>query len=117
MSMSSSEKLSMVKTILRIDDTMEDALIDTYLDMAGRELLSWRYSHTSSTPDVVPEEYEMTQVQAVINGYTQSGIEGQVLSVENGVHRHFKHSDMVDYIRNNVIPYVRVPGASGGDAT
>ena len=45
---------------------------------------------------------------AVITGLTQSGIEGQVLSIENGIHRHFRYSDMVDYIRANVIPLARV---------
>lgn len=116
MSMSSAEKLDMVKTILRIDDNSEDALLDTYLTMAAKELLSWRYSHAAVIPHVVPDEYEMTQIQAVVNGYTQSGTEGQVLSVENGIHRHFKHSDMVDYIRNSVVPFVRVPGTGGGTA-
>ena len=105
-------KLAMVKAILRIDstDTSEDALINTYLDMAGHEILSWRYSHANpdSIPDAVPSEYEMTQVQAVINGYTQAGVEGQVLSIENGIHRHFQYADMVEYARAHVIPIAGV---------
>ena len=105
--MTVAEKLAMVKAILRIDasDTSEDALIDTYLSMAGRVIIGWRYSNANpdNVPQDVPGEYEMTQVQAVINGYTQSGVEGQVLSIENGIHRHFEHSDMVSYIRAHVI--------------
>ena len=112
MSMTMDEKLTMVKAVLRIDtsDTSEDALITTYLTFASREILGWRYSNANpdNVPTEVPTEYEMTQVQAVINGYTQSGIEGQVLSIENGVHRHFEYSDMVRYIRNNVIPIAGV---------
>jgi len=106
------EKLAMVKAILRIDasDTSEDALIDTYLAMAGREILGWRYSHANpdNVPESVPPEYEITQVQAVINGYTQAGVEGQVLSIENGIHRHFNYSDMVEYVRAHVIPIAGV---------
>ena len=102
----------MVKAILRIDstDTSEDALITTYLDMAAQEILGWRYSNANpeNVPETVPAEYEMTQVQAVINGYTQSGVEGQVLSIENGIHRHFNYSDMVEYIRSHVIPVAGV---------
>lgn len=103
--MTDAEKLSMVKSILRIDDTSEDALLTTYLTMAAREILGWRYSNANpdNVPEEVPAEYEMTQVMAVIAGYTQSGVEGQILSVENGIHRHFKHSDMVNYVRSNVI--------------
>ncbi len=124
MSMTMDEKLTMVKAVLRIDasDTSEDALITTYLTFASREILGWRYSNANpdNVPTEVPAEYEMTQVQAVINGYTQSGIEGQVLSIENGVHRHFEYSDMVRYIRNNVIPIAGVlrkdPNVSESDS-
>ena len=118
-------KLAMVKAILRIDDTdtSEDALITTYLDMAAQEILGWRYSNANpdNMPEVVPSEYEMTQVQAVINGYTQAGVEGQVLSIENGIHRHFNYSDMVEYVRAHVIPVAGVlrnnPSASQSSAS
>ena len=110
--MTSEAKLAMVKAILRIDssDTSEDALITTYLEMASQEILSWRYSNANpdNVPEAVPTEYEMTQVQAVINGYTQSGVEGQVLSIENGIHRHFQYADMVEYVRAHVIPIAGV---------
>ena len=114
--MTSDAKLAMVKAILRIDsaDTSEDELITTYLDMAAQEILSWRYSPAlqGNIPDAVPAEYEMTQVQSVINGYTQSGVEGQALSIENGIHRHFRYSDMLEYVRAHVIPIACVPRKS-----
>ena len=102
------EKLAMVKSILRISDQTKDDLLITYLNAAKSEILGWRYSYAETTPDEVPAEYEMTQVQAVINGFTQSGNEGQNVSIENGIHRHFSYSDMVRYIRANVIPIARV---------
>lgn len=96
----------MVKTLLRIDgaDTSEDALIETYLEAAAQEIIAWRYSNAHSVPEDVPGAYEMTQVQAVINGYTQAGIEGQLRSSENGIVREFQYSDMVSFIRAHVIP-------------
>ena len=110
MTMTTEEKLMMVKAILRIDDTSEDTLITTYLTLAKREILGWRYSNANpdNVPEDVPAEYEMTQVMSVIAGYTQSGVESQVLSIENGIHRHFKYADMLEYIRNNVIPIAGV---------
>lgn len=104
--MTAAEKLNMVKTILRIDetDTEEDALIQTYLDAAAREIIAWRYSNAANVPEIVPAEYEITQVQAVVNGYTQGGIEGQTAATENGITRRFEYSDMVEYIRAHVIP-------------
>ena len=124
MSMTIEEKLMMVKAILRIDDTSEDTLITTYLTLAKREILGWRYSNANpdNVPEDVPAEYEMTQVMSVVAGYTQSGVESQVLSIENGVHRHFKYADMVEYIRSNVIPIAGVlrtkkPDDASGDNT
>lgn len=115
--MTSEAKLAMVKAILRIDDgdTSEDALITTYLNMASQEILSWRYSNANpvNVPADVPAGFEMTQVQAVINGYTQSGVEGQVLSIENGIHRHFEYGDMVSYIRSHVIHVAGVLRSAG----
>ena len=116
--MTSEAKLAMVKAILRIDtsDTSEDALITTYLEMASQEILSWRYSNANpdNVPEAVPTEYEMTQIQSVINGYTQAGVEGQVLSIENGVHRHFQYADMVEYVRAHVIPIAGVLRKTSG---
>ena len=104
--MTAAAKLAMVKALLRIDstDTSEDALITTYLEAAAQEILSWRYSNAHNVPEDVPAAYEMTQVQAVINGYTQSGVEGQLSSSENGIVRQFQYSDMISYVRAHVIP-------------
>ena len=106
--MTTAEKLAMVKDILRISDTSMDSLLSTYLNIAKSEILGWRYSYAENTPDDVPAEYEMTQVQAVVFGFTQSGNEGQDVSIENGIHRHFSYPDMVRYIRANVIPIAGV---------
>lgn len=102
------EKLSMVKTILGIDDNSEDKRITVYLDASKREILSWRYSFAVESPDEVPLEYEMTQVHAVIAGYSISGAENQVSHSENGISRSFKYDDMLAYIRSHVVPIVKV---------
>lgn len=102
--MTAAEKLNMVKTILRIDDSEQDAILSNYIDMAGREILAWRYSSAPDAPQDVPAEFEMVQVQAVVNAYTQAGVEGQSGSVENGITRRFKYTDMVEYVRAHVIP-------------
>lgn len=113
MAMKSADKLAMVKSILNIEDTAEDKRIEVFLSAAAREIMSWRYSysdqfHYSDDPGEVPVEYEMTQVFAVVAGYSQSGAENETAHSENGVSRTFKHSDMVAYIRSHVIPLVKV---------
>ena len=106
--MSDTEKLSMIKSMLGFDDTSEDTRLLAYLDASGREILAWRYSYSDETPSVVPTEYEMTQVSAVIAGYSQSGAENQTAHSENGISRTFKYEDMLAYIRSHVIPMVKV---------
>ena len=102
------EKLSMVKSMLGFTDTSEDERLKVYLTASEKEILSWRYSYSEEMPTEVPAEYEMTQVYAVIAGYSQSGAENQTVHNENGISRTFKHEDMIAYIRNHVIPIVRV---------
>ncbi len=107
--MTNTEKLSMTKILLGLDetDTSEDSRLAVYLDASKSEILSWRYSYASNKPYEVPAEYEMTQIHAVIAGYSISGAENQTSHNENGINRTFKFSDMVDYIHAHVIPIAR----------
>jgi hypothetical protein len=108
--MTDAEKLAMVKTILNIDeaDTSEDTRIATYLTIAGREILTWRYSYGTTEVTEVPADYEMTQIYAVVAGYSQSGAENQRQHTENGISRVFRYADMIQYIRSNVVSLVKV---------
>lgn len=102
------EKLGMVKTIMG-SDAPDDETILSYLNLAKTEILQWRYTfNPDAMPEDVPAAYEMTQVYAVVSGFTQRGVEGQSVSIENGIHRHFDFTDMVRYIRGNVIAYAKV---------
>lgn len=107
--MESTEKLTMVKSLLSIAGTDEDAQLNVFLTAAEKEILAWRYSYAEiEMPTAVPAEYEMTQVFAVVAGYTQQGGEGETEHSENGVSRKFRYEDMVSYIRHHVIPICRV---------
>ena len=111
--MTDAEKLTLVKTLL--DDGTgympDDTKLNAYIMAAGQEILNWRYHLIGGIPDdvtAVPTAYEMTQVYAVIAGYTQAGAEGEKIHIENGVHRDFRYSDMLDYVHQNVLCYARV---------
>lgn len=104
------EKIMLVKTLLEIppDDISMDQLISAYLLIAQQEIISWRYSYTGQSVSEVPAEYEMTQVMAVVAGYSQGGAENQLQHGENGINRTFKYADMLAYIRAHVIPICKV---------
>ena len=114
--MTDAQKLATVKILL--DDGGEvpsDEKLNTYIMLAGNEILAWKYHLVGGVPsDVVevPSLDEGAQIYAVVAGYTHAGSEGQSQHIENGVHRNFMYEDMIGYIRNHVLPYARVGAVS-----
>lgn len=114
--MTNAEKLIMLQTIL--DDGGEvptEDKLETYLTLAGTEILNWMYHLVGGVPETVtcvPAKYDVTHVYAVAAGYTHAGAEGEASHDENGIKRIFMYSDMVDYIHNHVLAYVRVGAVS-----
>lgn len=111
--MTDSQKLTTVKTLIEDGSGYmpSDETLNTYISIAGNEILAWMYHLVGGVPDdmtAVPIKYEQIQIYAVVVGWTHAGAEGQGLSIENGVHRDFRYSDMLDYIHNNVLPIARV---------
>ncbi len=107
--MTQAEKLQAIKTLLKISGTGSDAELTVYLSLAKQEILSWLYSgNTPETVTDVPERYEPTQIMGVIAGFGLQGMENQTSSTENSITRQFKYSDMLQYVRGNVIPYAVV---------
>lgn len=111
--MTDAQKLITVKTLIEDGSGYmpDDKTLVTYISMAGNEILAWKYHLVGGIPDdvvKVPSQYEGIQIYAVVVGWTHAGAEGQGLSIENGVHRDFMYSDMLDYIHNKVVPYARV---------
>jgi hypothetical protein len=115
--MTDAQKLITVQTLIEDGSGYmpSEETLNTYITIAGNEILEWMYHLVGGVPDdvtAVPSKYEGIQVYAVVVGWTHAGAEGQGLSIENGVHRDFKYSEMLDYIHNNVLPYVRVGAVS-----
>ena len=114
--MTDAEKLTVIKTLL--DDGGEmpsDEKLNTYIQIAGQEILAWKYHLIGGVPDdvtEVPAAEDVTHIYAVVAGYTHAGAESESRHSENGVIREFVYGDMVEYIRNNVLPYVRVGSLS-----
>ena len=115
--MTDSEKLASIKILLEDGSGYmpTDETLTEYINLSKNEILAWMYHLIGGVPeDVVdvPAKYETVQIYSVIAGWTHAGAEGQSVSVENGVHRHFNYTDMLDYIHNNVLPFVRVGAVS-----
>ena len=110
--MTDAQKLTTIKTLLGNDGEMpDDSLLNTYLTLSANEILAWKYHLVGGVPynvtDVSSTD-EVSQIYAVIAGFTHAGAEGEQTHIENNVHRHFIYEDMVGYSRNHVLPYARV---------
>ncbi len=107
--MTDAEKLAQVKSLMNITGTDLDAQLAVFLSFAKNEILAWLYS--GKTPDDVtdvPERYIPTQVMACVVGFGLQGLENQTASTENAITRQFKYSNMLEFIRANVVPYAQV---------
>lgn len=108
--MTNAQKLTYIKTMMGIADTTQDVLLETYLDMAAQETINWKYSLVgipAGKSEIDPED-EIAQIHAVVAGYNIRGAENQTSHNENQIYRTFDANDMVDYIRQHVIPYAKV---------
>ena len=115
--MTDAQKLDIIKTLL--DDGTgylpSDTTLNTYITLAANEILAWKYHLVGGIPEdvtEVPSLDEGAQIYAVVAGYTHAGSEGEVSHHENGITRTFAYTDMISYIRNHVLPYVRVGAIS-----
>ena len=111
--MTNAQKLEIIETLLEDGSGYMPSTetLETYLAVAQDEILAWIYHLVGGVPEdvtEVPVRYDGTHIYAVVAGWTHAGAEGQTVSIENGVHRHFSYTDMLDYIHNNVLPLVRV---------
>ena len=115
--MTDAQKLATIKIILEDGSGYmpSDETLNSYIEVSGREIIAWMYHLVGGAPEgmtEVPAKYDQVHIYAVVAGWTHAGAEGQSVSIENGVHRHFAYSDMLGYIHNNVLPYVRVGAVS-----
>ena len=115
--MTDEQKLRSIKVLLEDGSGYmpTDETLTEYITLAKKEILAWMYHLVGGVPEdvtEVPAKYETIQIYSVIAGWTHAGAEGQSVSIENGVHRHFSYVDMLDYIHNNVLPFVRVGAIS-----
>ena len=102
--MTDAEKLTTLKTMLKIDGEDVDAQLNVYLSIAHDEILNWMYINKADVPEdaEMPAKYDMTQINAVIAGFNLQGGENQFRHSENGITREWHYSDMLDYIRAHV---------------
>ena len=98
--MTTAEKITNVQA--RVGNVKEatDALIAVYLDDAKDAILHQRYPF--GVPEAVtdvPQRYEVIQCKLAARYFLRQGVEGQSVSIENGIHKHYESVDDEDLLK------------------
>lgn len=98
--MTTEEKIANVKARANNDPQATDALIAIFLEDAKDAILKQRYPFgvPNSVTDV-PAKYEVIQCKLAHRYFLRQSIEGQLTSVENGIHKQFESVDDEDLLK------------------
>ena len=98
--MTNAEKIKNVQARVGNDKLATDDLIAIYLDDAKDAILKQRYPFgVPSYVTDVPEKYEVIQCKLAQRYFLRQSIEGQSVSIENGIHKHFATVDDEDLLK------------------
>lgn len=98
--MTQAEKIANVQTRVGNVSEATPELIAVYLDDAKDAILKQRYPFGVPT-DVtdIPSRYEVIQCKLATRYFLRQGIDGQTVSIENGIHKHFGTVDDEDLLK------------------
>lgn len=96
-----------VQTLLQNDPEATDAVVIEYLDQAEEVILNWRYPHERPEDAVVPSRYHGEKCELAARLFVRRGGLGEVIHVENGVHRDWYSSDDRELL-SRITPFASV---------
>lgn len=97
--MNTNEKIANVQDRVNHDKHATDALIAIYLNDAKDAIAKQRYPFGAPAGWDVPERYEVIQCKLAARYFLRQSIEGQTVSVENGIHKHYESPDDEDILK------------------
>lgn len=103
--MTDSEKLTKLQTM--VPDETDAAILSTFLELAGDEILVRLYPYGYDYTDV-PARYEELQLKIAAYHINKMGAEGQISHSENGIVRQYESADTPASYLNRVTPFVGV---------
>jgi len=105
--MTDTEKLDMLKVLVGITDTTDDAALAVFLTLSARKILSRAYPY-DPTVVVVPVQYDTLQCEIAAYLWNKRGAEGQTAHTENGINRQYENADVPSSMLKSVTPFCGV---------
>ena len=106
--------LQMLRAIcgLTVDELPDDSLT-VYLEMAADIVLRRAYPFLTDFEDVfVPDRYRTVQVQIANELIAKRGAEGEVIHIEDNVHRDYESAYVSEALLKQIVPYAKVMGVA-----
>ena len=92
-------------------EEMSDDSLNVYLEIAANIVLRRAYPFLTSFDDVyVPDRYLMVQVQIANELIAKRGAEGEVIHIEDNVHRDYESAYVSESLLKQIVPYAKVMG-------
>ena len=104
------EKLSLLRVMVgqpAIDENWSDAVLTSYLKIAGEKIIKRAYPY-DDTVEEVPRRYGVLQCEIAQYLLNKRGAEGQTTHSENGVNRTYENADIPESLMREVIPHIEV---------
>ena len=108
--MTNEQKITRVQVLLNNDPMATPAVITEYLSIANQDILNALYSVIGKVPTgvtVAPTIYDGLQCELAARYFARRGGLGEIVHVENGIHRHWDTPDDGDLL-NKVVPFMRI---------
>ena len=100
------ESMKLDKLSIMSDETDENILL-VYLSIAGEKILNRLYPYCLNIK-IVPEKYELLQLEIACYLINKIGSEGQVGHGENGINRSYESASVPESMMKEVVPFASV---------
>lgn len=104
--MTPSEMLAKLKIMTGETD---ETILSVYLELAGKIVIEKAYPFDSGEITVVPEKYQLIQLEIATYLYNKRGAEGQTSHNENGINRGYESASVPDSMLKRIVPLAKVP--------
>lgn len=105
--MTQTEKIRILKNL--VDSADSDETLATYLRIAEELILNIVYPlETEREYLVMPDRYDMKQIEIAAYFLNKRGAEGEIQHIENSVHRNYGSSDVPEAMIRHITPFCGV---------
>ena len=108
--MTTTDKITMVRTLVESDPGATDDVVAVYLRLAGHAMLERLYPYDSDKDEWdIPVRYETIQCELAARYFLRRGGQGEINHEENGINRQYATVDDEDILKR-LTPFAKVGG-------